>query len=183
MKKLFLLPIFLLVAFSFSSCEDDDLNPLPTKVSGQFMKLDIKTREMDVSNPETAAFTGTLSNTSGDVVKYELYVRRRTGNFLTGDYVLMQTITSFPYELKITPQMVATALNVDVSDFIVDSDVFTFFAYSYDAEGNKAGYINLARILQVTASMNQGYKFNTRITKTPLPLDAEVPYDNHQTNP
>lgn len=182
MKKLFLLPIFLLVAFSFSSCEEDHLNPLPEKVAGQYMKLDIKTREMDMKDIENTAFTGTLSNPSGNVVKYELFVRRRTGGFLTGDYALMQTITSFPHELRITPQMVATALNLNVSD-LANTDVFTFFAYSYDAQGKKAGYLNLARIIQITAAMEQGYKFNTRLIMNPLPLDAEVPYDNHQANP
>lgn len=178
MKKLFLIPIFILAVFA-SSCEEDHLNPLPEKVSGQYMKLDITTREIDMNNPETAEFKGTLSNPSGNVVKYELFVRRRTGNFIHGDYVLMQTITSFPYELRITPQMIATALNIDVSQLALE-DGFTFFAYSYDAAGKKAGFINLARIIQITGAMEQGYKFNTRMTKSPFAPDAEVPYNNHE---
>ena len=182
MKKLFFLPVFVFIAFSFLSCEDDSLNPLPEKVSGQYMKLDIKTRQMNVNDISNTAFTGTLSNPSGNVVKYELYVRRRDASgYLTGNYVLMQTITSFPYELKITPQMIADTYGLNVAD-LKQSEVYTFFAYSYDAAGNKAGYINLARILQVTAAMEQGYKFNTSLD-VPLPLDAEVPYDNHQANP
>lgn len=183
MKKLFFLAVIIFAAFSISSCEDDSTNPLPEMVNGQYMKLDIKTREMDFDDLETTAFTGTLSNPSGNVVKYELYVRRRDASgFLTGEYTLMQTITSFPYELSITPQQVATALGLNVSD-LQNGDVYTFFAYSYDANGNKAGYANLARILQVTAAMEQGYKFNTQLYNLPLPLDAEVPYDNHQANP
>src|SRR6476620_6442682 len=180
MKKLFFLPVFIVAFFSLISCEDDALNPLPTKVSGQYMKLDIKNRQMDFTDIANAAFTGTLSDTSGKVVKYELFVRRRDAScFLTGDYTLMQTITSFPYELRITPQMVADALGLAVSD-LEDGDVYTFYAYSYDAAGNKVGYSNLARILQVTGTMKQGYKFNTNLTSTPFPADAPVPYDNHQ---
>lgn len=182
MKKLFLIPIFILALFSFSSCEEDHLNPLPEKVIGQYMKLDIKTREIDIRDMETAAFTGTLSNPSGDVVKYDLFVRRRTGGFLTGDYVLLQTITSFPHELRITPQMLADALSVNVSD-LLNTDVFAFFAYSYDAEGNKAGYLNLARIIQITPAMEQGYRFNTALTDNPTALDAEIPYNNYLVAP
>lgn len=183
MKKLFLLPLLLLVAFSFSSCEEDHLNPLPEKVLGQYMKLDIKSREMDMRDMENANFGGTLSNPSGNVVKYELYVRRRTtGRFLTSDYVLLQTITSFPHELRITPQMLATALNVNVSE-LLDADVFGFFAYSYDAQGNRAGYLNLARIIQVTPGMQQGYRFNTKLTLTPTAFDADTPYNNYEVSP
>jgi len=182
MKKFFFLPVFIFVAFSFLSCEDDSLNPLPEKVAGQYMKLDIKTRMMDVNDIANAEFSGTLSNPSGNVVKYELYVRRKDGDgILTGDYVLMQTITSFPYELRITPQMIADTYGLNLSD-LRRSEVYTFFAYSYDAAGNKAGYINLARIIQVTGGMQQGYKFNTTLD-IPFPVDAEVPYDNHQANP
>jgi hypothetical protein len=183
MKKLFLLSVFVFAALGLLSCEDDNLNPLPELVKGQYMKLDIKTREMNYTDLTNTAFTGTLSDPSGTVVKYDLYVRRRDASgFLTGDYVFMKSITSFPYELSITPEMVATALNLQVSD-LQAGDVYTFFAYSFDASGNKAGYINLARILQVTATMEQGYKFNTALSVTPLPLDAEVPYNNHLTSP
>jgi hypothetical protein len=183
MKKLFFLPVFIFAAASFLSCEDDNLNPLPELVKGQYMKLDIKTREMDFNDLNNAAFTGTLSDPSGTIVKYDLFVRRRDASgFLTGDYTFMQTINSFPYELSITPQMVATALGLEVSQ-LQNGDVYTFFGYSYDAAGNKAGYINLARTLQVTATMEQGYKFNTDLTNNPLPLDAEVPYNNHLTAP
>lgn len=182
MKKLFLLPIFLLVAFSFSSCEEDHLNPLPEKVLGQYMKLDIKTRELDMKDLENTAFGGTLSNPSGNVAKYELFVRRRTGGFLTGDYVLLQTITSFPHELRVTPQMLATALNVNVSE-LLNTDVFAFFAYSYDAAGNRAGYLNLARIIQITPGMEQGYRFNTRLNMNPIALDADTPYNNYEVSP
>lgn len=183
MKKIFLLSVFAFMAIGFSSCEDDDLNPLPEKVAGQYMKLDIKTRQMDMRDMSTAAFTGTLINTSGNVVKYDLYVRRRDpSGFLTGDYTFMTSITTFPYELRITPQMVADALDLDVSQ-LQNGDVYTFFAYSYDASGKKAGYANLARVLQITATMEQGYKFNTSLTDNPIPLDSPEPYDNHQANP
>lgn len=179
MKKLFLLPVFILMASIFSSCEDDSTNPLPEEIGGQFMKLDIQTREMDFNNIDATAFGGVLSNPSNNVVRYELFVRRRDHlGFLTGDYVPLTTITSFPYQLAITPQMLATALGMQVSEFS-NADKFIFIAYSYDANGNKSGYSNLARIIQVTDTMEQGYRFNTQLIKDPKPFDTVDPYDNH----
>jgi hypothetical protein len=185
MKKLFFLPAFLFLAFGFSSCEDEDLSPLPEQVSGQYMRLDIDPhhRQLNSTDLENTYFGGMLSNPSGTVVRYELFVRRRDGSgFLTGDYLPMLTVNSFPYDLRITPQMIATAVGIEVSD-LDEGDVYTFFAYSYDANGHRAGYANLARINQVTNTMEQGYKFNTDLTPTPKPFDSDDPYNNHQAAP
>jgi hypothetical protein len=178
MKRVFLLPVFIFIAFSFISCEDEDLSPLPVKVSGQFMKLDIKTKQLHFDDFENAAFTGTLSNPSGDVVKYELFVRRYDkDNFLTSDYVPLLTVTSFPYELVITPQMIADALGLQVSD-LKESEKYAFYANSYNANGNKANYSSMARIIQVTDTMEQGYRFNTDLSNNSHLL---VNFDNHDT--
>jgi hypothetical protein len=39
-------------------------------------------------------------------------------------------------------------------------DFFRFIAYSYDANGNKAGYSNLSRTVQSVAGYKQAYRFN-----------------------
>ena len=177
MKKLFLLPLLILVAFSFHSCEDDDLNPLPEKVPGQYMILNIKNNRLEYTDIANTAFTGTLSNPSGDVVKYDLYVRRYTKeNFLTGDYVLLDTYTSFPMELSITPQKIASTLGLSVSDLEV-GEKYAFYAYSYNASGNRVSYSNLARIIQVTNPMNQGYRF---VTDLAIVTPTSEAFDNHQ---
>lgn len=159
---------------SLFSCEEDKTkNPLPVRVEGQFVKLEINSRYMLLPEIETTSFGGLLTDTSGKIVKYDLYVRRTGADgYVLNDYVLFKTITSFPHNLSITPSQLATALSMNVSDF-KEGDLFRFKAYSYDANGVKAGYDNLTRILQTTDALNQGYKFNTSLLNAPDPS-----YDN-----
>jgi hypothetical protein len=162
MKKLFFLT--LLSLFGFSSCNpDESLSPLPVKKSGQFMKLEITNKELLSTDLSNSTFGGILTDVSGNVIKYDLYVRRTNSlGIVTGDYVILQSINSFPYQLSITPAQLADALGVNVSDF-KKGDVFRFLGYSYDSNGIKAGYTSLSRIIQTTLTLQQGYKFNTDI--------------------
>ena len=110
MKKiLFILSIFFAL-FCFSSCEkDESLDPLPTIVSGQFVRLEPTNRLLAVQHIEDTYFGGLLTNPGNTVVKYELFVRFTSeSGIVSQNYVPLLTITSFPYDLKITPQMLAT---------------------------------------------------------------------------
>ena len=168
MKKLFLLPVLALFLTSLSSCEDESLNPLPVMVPGQYVRLDIDDshKQMDFNDIQNTYFGGMLSVPANNVVKFDLMVRRSVSGELTSDYVPLMTITSFPYDLKITPQMVATALGVQVAD-LKDGDLYRFYGYSYDANGKVATYRNLSSLNQSTPAMEQGYRFNTELTSTP----------------
>ena len=180
MKKYIYLFAFVSVSLFLASCEDDSLDPLPTKDIGQFMKLDLQYRQFDANNINNTFIGGTLSNPSNTVVRYELFVRRtNAAGVLTGDYVPLVTINSFPHELRITPAQIATALGLTVND-LQAGDFYRFIAYSYNANGVKAGYTNLARILQISEAVEQGYRFNTELSLLPKPLDQLPVYDNRQ---
>ena len=176
MKKIFLLPI-LIIAFFISSCEDDSTDPLPIKVPGQFVKLDIQQRSLDFSNINTTAFRGTLSVPANNVVRYELFVRRRNPNGInTSNFKLLQTITTFPYELNITPAQIAAAVGTDVAS-LQTGDIYRFIGYSYDAAGNKAGFLNLSAELRNNATMKQGYKWSVDL---PTAIDPLVPFNSYE---
>ena len=70
MKKFFFLPILIISLLSISGCEDESTDPLPDKVNGQFITLEINNKLMDFNNIDNTAFTGTFLNPSHDVVKY-----------------------------------------------------------------------------------------------------------------
>ena len=167
MKKFFLLSL-LSFSFAFISCEDDSTDPLPTKEYGQFVKLDIDNahKQLDMNDISNTYFGGVISTPSNNIVKYEITVRRKVGGVLLSDYVPLMTITSFPYDLKITPQMLADATGVTVAD-LGDGDIFRFYGYSYDANGNVATYRNLSALNKTTPTIEQGYRFNTELTTTP----------------
>lgn len=174
MKNLFFLTF--LISFVFSSCENDSLSPLPVKVEGQFVKFEITKKQLVASEFETTAFGGLMTDLSGTIVKYDLYVRRTNAQgYVLNDYVKLQTITSFPFQLSVTPAQIAQAIGMNVADLQV-SDVFRFKGFSYDASGKEVGYLNLSRVLQTTDTMQQGYKFNTDIVPTPQDLDPK--FDN-----
>jgi len=184
MKKIFLIPILIITFLSVSSCEDDSKNPLPEQVVGQYMKLDVDRyhRQMLYTDINNTYFGGILSNPGGTVVKFDLMVRRSVNDNETSDYVPLMTINSFPYDLKITPAMVAQALGLQVTD-LKDGDFFRFYGYSYDANGNVATYSNLSSLNRSTQAMEQGYRFNTNLTSTPVGTgDNDEPYNNRFLN-
>jgi len=165
MKNLFFLSIFSFMLLTFSSCEEDEsLNPLAPKIGGQFVKIDFDKAndQLIFDEIDNTSFRGMMYNQSGNVVKYELYVQRRIANVATSDYVLLDTYTSFPHQMEITPALIASALNISVSD-LRNGDQFRFLGYSYDAAGNKCGFNNLSRTVQIANFLEQGYKFNTHI--------------------
>jgi len=180
MRKLFFLPIFSFLLLTVSACDgDESLNPLAPKNGAMFMKLDIDPNynQLVFDEIETTAFKGLLTNDSGNVVKYELFVRRTIDNVVTQNYVLLDTYTSFPHQMEITPAKLAEALNVPVSD-LKEGHVFRFLAYAYDADGKRAGFNDLSRTVQVANFVEQGFKFNTAMTIRSKYNDQ--PYDNRK---
>lgn len=153
--------IFSVLLLSCNITPDESLIPLPTKVEGQFVRLSIKTRYMDFNTPETAHFNGILTNLSGNVSKYVLSIRRtNAAGEITGDFKEFKTITSFPYELDITPAQIAEFYGLPLSE-IKQSEVYVFSAFSYDKNGVKTTYSDLSRTVQTTEALEQGYRFNT----------------------
>lgn len=152
----------LLVLLSLTSCEkDESLDPRPDLVPGKYVVLNVSNKYIDFNNISTSSFDATLTSPSNAIVRYELFVRRRGSNgIITSDFKLFKTITSFPFELKVTLQEIATVLNEDIATF-EQGDIYQFSAYSYDVNGVRTGFLNLSNVLQSASSMKQAYKFST----------------------
>jgi hypothetical protein len=171
MKKV----IYFLLAFClfFASCEkDESLDPRPDLVAGKYVLLNVKSGYINFNEISSSAFTAELTDPSNSIVKYELFIRRRTPNgIITSDFVLFKTITSFPFQLSISAQEISDVLGVPISS-LEDGDNYQFSAFSYDSNGVKSGFLNLSTVVQSVASMKQGYKFSTLLTDDPaLGLD------------
>lgn len=175
MKKISIL--FTFFALVFSSCEkDESVDPRPDLIAGQYIRLNVLNNSIDFNNIQTSAFVGEITNPSNTVVKYELFIRRRSANGInTSDFVLYKSITSFPYLLSVSAQDIADALGVNVSE-LQDGDIYRFIGYSYDANGVQSGYLNLSRTVQTTPSMKQGYRFSTNLSST---IDPDNPFNNY----
>lgn len=169
MKKLFFLPIIASFFLGLHSCdEDESLSPVPPLDKGVFMKLDITQKQMLYTDINNTYFGGTLIDMSDNrIVKFELLVRRTDFNgVISQNYVPYETFTSFPAQLRVTPQKLATVLGLSVSD-LGDGDEFYFLGYAYDAYGNKTSFLNLSRSVQIAGFVEQAYRFNTSLTSAP----------------
>lgn len=163
MKKIFFILSIFLTLFVFSSCEkDESLDPLPTIVSGQFVRIEPTKRLLAIEHIEDTYFGGMLTNPGNNVVRYELFVRFTSDiGIVNQNYVPLVTISSFPYDLKITPQMLATALGMNISDFKKSSKL-NFLAYAYDANENVTDYNSLSSTVKTQPGMKQAFKFLTK---------------------
>jgi hypothetical protein len=178
MKKLLIIP-FVFLLFSFFSCEkDESLDPLPTIVGGQFVRLDITKKLLASQDIDNAEFGGHLTTPSNNVVKYELYVRyKSTLGVISNNYVLLKTITTFPYDLKVTPSELAQALNLPLSS-LSKGDEFRFLGYSYDANNKVADYNSLSATVKTQPGMKQAYKFVTQLADNATV--EQNSFDNYQ---
>lgn len=184
MKKYFICLFILSISFVFNSCEKDEgLDPRPLIVSGQFVRLDIDKRVLNIDDISNTAFGGIVTSPGGNVVKYELFIRRKTNSgVITGDYVKFPVeITSFPFDLRISIQQIATAFNINVSD-IKKGENFNFLGFSYDKDGNKVDYLNLSSVVKVQPGSKQAYKFVTTIVDNGTFKNSSKDYDNYNLN-
>lgn len=150
----------------FSACEkDDSLVPVPTIVPGSFARLDITEKFLNLDDA-SFYFGGLLTAPNQKIKTYELFVRWSTGLNVTpfGYTKIPLVINTFPYELKITTQMLATAFNVPVSSFN-GGDTFDFLGYGVDENGKRYDYNSLSAVIKSQSSSKQAYKFTTKIFK------------------
>lgn len=172
--------------FIFSSCEkDDSLDPRPVVVSGNYARLDITEKFMNLDKINDFYFGGVITTPGQNIKTYELYVRLTTDFLVTPfPYVKIPlVIDSFPYELKITPQLLATTFNVPVATF-KNKDSFDFLGYAYDSNGVRFDYNSLSAVIKSQPSSKQAFKFTTKIFNNVAFVDQRLPvnyskFDNY----
>jgi hypothetical protein len=173
MKKIFLFLVVFTILFSFSACEkDDSLDPRPVIVAGQYVRLDITSKVLksirtNSPNPQftsdevaQSSFGGLLTDPSGTVVKYNLYVKKRDINGVASEFKLLKVITSFPTNLEISSADIATALGIPTSE-IVWAEEYFFYGESFNAAGKRADFYSLSATVQGAPGMKQAYRFKT----------------------
>lgn len=162
MKKISKFLLMFSIVFGFLSCEkDESKNPLPILEAGQFVRFDITSRILNFDDMENTYFGGTITTPGNNVKMYTLKIKRRNSSVFSGDYVEILKVTKFPYEVKITPQDIATSLNIEVSD-LKSNDFYFFYAEAQGFDGNITTYNNLSFDVRNNNSMKQGYRFLTQ---------------------
>lgn len=153
MKKVLFLLIF--IASFVSSCtKDESLDPRSEIVVGQYIKLDIIDPAIYATDLPNSSFKGIISAPAGNVDRFELFVAKRDAFGFISDFVLYETITSFPHELTVNASKLATA----GIPMIANSDFLRFYGKSYKGEV-VADYTSLSSSIRSLKSMKQGYRF------------------------
>jgi hypothetical protein len=171
MKRIFLL----LMTVALFSCEDESRIPTPDRVAGAFVYLDKTKPVIDVTQIATSTFEGVLNNPSGNVVKYDLYVRRVSGG-VAGDYALLESITTFPHNLSVSAGDVAGVLGLQLAD-ILPGDRFDFWAETFDANNVKTTFNELSSFTQAEVGVKQAYQYNTYVSCPFVQADALGVYE------
>jgi hypothetical protein len=179
MKKIKLIPLLLFFILVSSCQKDDSLDPRPVLVEGSFMKLDITHKRFNIDDLSNTTFGGMLTNPGGKVVKYNLYVRRTdTDTNQAGEFVLLRTITSFPLDLEITPQEIATHIGLPITS-LKAGDTFRFIGEAFDANNTRTDYYNLSSTIQSNPeSYKQAFRFGCIMGNNSTIHDLVIPnYD------
>lgn len=160
MKKFsLLLSVFFFVIIT--SCEkDQSLDPLPVQVPGLYARLDITNKVMKSYDLENSYFGGLLTNPSGRIVKYNLYVKRRDGFGVSSDFAFLKQITTFPTELKVFRSDLVEALDLEPGSTGF-GDEYYFYGEAFDAQGNRADYYSISATIQGAPGMKQAFRFRT----------------------
>ena len=128
------------------------------------MRLDITSRKINYDDLANSYFGGTLTNPGGKTVQYDLSVRRTDVNTnLSGEFVHLKTITTFPFELKVYAQEIADVLGIPLSQ-LNKNDVIRFIGTAKDAQGNLTNFYNLSPTIQSNqAYYKEAFRFGTYI--------------------
>ncbi len=184
MKNLIKFTLIWFLTVSLSSCEkDESKEPRPLFVDGQYVRIDFTdNRVLDFDNINNTFFGGLITTPGNNVRKFEITVKRRNGGVWGADFAKIPLeINVFPYELKITPQLLATSLNLPISD-LKSNDFYLFRCSSTGLDGRIVTYNDLSAVIKNQSSMKQAYLFVTQFFAGTNYLNKKDTYYNFDTS-
>lgn len=114
--------------------------------------------------------TGTFDNPSANVASHDVYVKRIYDDGESeSDYMLVESITTFPYEFSVDGNELAALFGVPVEETYAN-----FYQFNCEATGKNgqlADYDNLHNDLIGSAEQLQGFRFRGAVV---CPSDPEV---------
>jgi hypothetical protein len=172
---------FSFFVFLIVSCTKDESKiPTPTIVLGEYVRLDITKRVMNFSKLNDTFFGGTITTPGNNIESFTFKVKQKNDNVFAGDYKIIPiTINNFPFELKITPQIFATALGLNVTDLKVN-DIFLLSGEAITKDGKTLNYNNLSSVVRSQPAMKQAYRISTAFASNDIDyIDKSLKYDNY----
>ena len=161
MKLIKYLVISILVVLAYSCAEPMLLNPDETP-RGVFVTYDALTWNINSEDIEGTPVTGTFDVPANNVASHDVYVKRIYDNGDSeSDYLLLQTITDFPYDFSVDGNELATLFGVPVEETF--ANFYHFNCEATGTNGQVATFDNLEGELVAYPTQMQGFRFQASV--------------------
>lgn len=161
--------IILLAVMAFA-CETPMLINTDDVEKGIYVTLVLGNTNINSDDIAGTPITGTFGSPSGNVASHDVYVKRIYDDGASeSDYVLVETISTFPYDFLIDGNELAALFGVPVEETFAN-----FYQFNCVATGNNgqiADYDNLHNDLIGSAEQLQGFRFRAAVV---CPSDPDV---------
>jgi len=161
--------IILLAVMAFG-CETPMLINPDDVDKGIYVTLVIGNTNINSDDIAGTPITGTFDSPTNNVASHEVYVKRIYDDGASeSDYVLLETITTFPYEFSVDGNELAALFGVPVEETFAN-----FYQFNCEATGTNgqiADYDNLHNDLIGSAEQLQGFRFRGAVV---CPSDPDV---------
>ena len=161
--------IILLAVLAFG-CETPMLiNPADVE-KGIYVTLEIGNTNINSADIPGTPITGTFGSPSNNVASHDVYVKRIYDDGASeSDYLLLETITTFPYDFSVDGNELAAMFGVPVEETF--ANFYQFNCVATGKNGQVADYDNLHNDLIGSAEQLQGFRFRGAVV---CPSDPEV---------
>lgn len=168
--KLYRYITFIVLAALVWSCETPMLINPDEVARGIYVTFDPGNSNINSEDIEGTPITGTFDVPADNVASHAVYVKRiYDGGASETDYVLLETITSFPYDFSVDGNELATLFGVPVEETF--ANFYQFNCEATGTNGELATYDNLHNDLIASAEQLQGFRFRGAVV---CPSDPNV---------
>lgn len=162
--------VIILLSILAFGCETPMLiNPADVE-KGLYVTLVIGNTNINSADIPGTPITGTFDNPSDNVASHDVYVKRLYDDGASeSDYILLETISTFPYDFSVDGNELAALFGVPVEETF--ANFYTFDCKANGKNGQVADYDNLHNDLIGSAEQLQGFRFRGAVV---CPSDPDV---------
>ena len=161
--------IILLTVLAFG-CETPMLIDPADVDRGIYVTLEIGNTNISSADIEGTPITGTFDSPADNVASHDVYVKRIYDDGASeSDYLLLESITAFPYDFSVDGNELAALFGVPIEDTY--ANFYQFNCVATGTNGEIADYDNLHNDLIGSAEQLQGFRFRGAVV---CPSDPDV---------
>ena len=166
----------LVVSLAFTSCHDDDKDPLTVHTDANNIPAYVRIKGyqnlIPITEVPAAVFAATVSDRRGNVASWDLTVQLESGGDIVAGPAAVITVNSFPADISITYEELATLLGITTAD-ISAGDFVRFLGTSTRTDGQVYTIDNFSASITGQSEQFQAYNFVVLIKCAPI-TDATV---------